>query len=481
MRRTLGILSITLAILLAYPFAYQRIPFFKENFTSFNLLNGLMDKKDVKKLVSAPFSIKTNDFFAFHDSESVEMPSSQLSESEETLIDSSQGEPNEIELNLPPSPPVDTSKIYTLLFRFFQSLEKAEKGEGQARIFYFGDSMIEGDLITQTIRDNLQKQFGGEGVGWVPVTSIVSGFRGTILHSFSKNIPYYSLIKGKSKLFPFGIQGEVFSIKNDTVTSWVKYSASKIYPKLSNFPSIRFFYHGNSSFSNSTIGVIKTKNESISLPNKNSLNSVWITKEPSKTLLTEFKIQAPIGGYGFSFESKNGVILDNFSLRGSNGSSLLQIPGKIIQEFNEELSPSLIVLQYGLNVAQKDRTNFENYRIQLEKVIKLFQKNCPQSSILVMGVGDKSRKIDGELQTDPCIPYLIEAQKRAAMNCGVAFFSLYDAMGGEGSMIRWVKEEKPALANLDYTHVNGRGAAKLGNIIHKFLINGYQDYKSGAK
>ncbi len=55
MRRTWGILVIALAFLLAYPFAYQRIPFLKAHFTSFNLLNGVMDKKEAKKLVEAEF------------------------------------------------------------------------------------------------------------------------------------------------------------------------------------------------------------------------------------------------------------------------------------------------------------------------------------------------------------------------------------------------------------------------------------------
>jgi hypothetical protein len=39
-----------------------------------------------------------------------------------------------------------------------------------------------------------------------------------------------------------------------------------------------------------------------------------------------------------------------------------------------------------------------------------------------------------------------------------------------------VKEEKPVLANLDYTHVNGLGAAKLAGLVQKFLMDGYQQY-----
>jgi hypothetical protein len=51
--------------------------------------------------------------------------------------------------------------------------------KGKIRIAYFGDSMIEGDLLTQTLRKLLQKEFGGYGVGFLPIHSKVAGFRQT--------------------------------------------------------------------------------------------------------------------------------------------------------------------------------------------------------------------------------------------------------------------------------------------------------------
>lgn len=459
MRRTWGILVIALAFLLAYPFAYQRIPFLKAHFTSFNLLNGVMDKKEAKKLVEAEF---------------VNLEPKTIGT--EVEIDSTTGD------TLPPPPPllespaIDTSKIYTLLFRFFQALEKAETKNGQARIFYFGDSMIEGDLITQTLRNNLQKRFGGEGVGWVPIASQTAGFRRSVVHTFSEQIPTYSLFKGKHKTFSFGIGGEVFPIRADSTTPWVRYVTSKMFSTLDTFPSARFFYQPLLGESEPSAGYLKTKWGNIDLPNKDTVSAVWLTQLPTKAVTAEFHLNRPIGAYGMSLESKSGVILDNFSIRGTNGITLLQIPGSTLRGFNGLLQPSLIVLQYGLNLAEPNRTNFEGYRIQLEKVIRHFQRNCPQASILILGVADKGGKVDGELSTETCIPYILDVQRRAALNCGVAFFSLYDAMGGEGSMVRWVKEEKPALANLDYTHVNGLGAAKLAGLIQKFLMDGYQQY-----
>jgi len=52
-------------------------------------------------------------------------------------------------------------------------------GKGKIRIAYFGDSMIEGDMLTQTLRSLLQKEFGGYGVGFLPIHTNVGNFRQT--------------------------------------------------------------------------------------------------------------------------------------------------------------------------------------------------------------------------------------------------------------------------------------------------------------
>lgn len=52
------------------------------------------------------------------------------------------------------------------------------------RIAYFGDSFIEADIFTADLREMLQQEFGGCGVGYVPVTSSISGYRPTVRHTF---------------------------------------------------------------------------------------------------------------------------------------------------------------------------------------------------------------------------------------------------------------------------------------------------------
>lgn len=70
---------------------------------------------------------------------------------------------------------------------------------------------------------------------------------------------------------------------------------------------------------------------------------------------------------------------------------------------------------------------------------------------------------------------LIRYQQTIAAKAGVAFWNLYDAMGGEGSIRRMV-QAKPAQANLDYTHINFHGGKVLAKQLYETLIYGKEQY-----
>jgi hypothetical protein len=72
------------------------------------------------------------------------------------------------------------------------------------RVAYYSDSTIEGDLITAPLRHSFQSVYGGSGVGMVPITSIVAGFRQTIRHSFSKNWESISFMSSARKDMSWG-------------------------------------------------------------------------------------------------------------------------------------------------------------------------------------------------------------------------------------------------------------------------------------
>ena len=70
------------------------------------------------------------------------------------------------------------------LERFFDKLNAAKRGETQVRIAWYGDSFTDADLLVSDLRDTLQSIYGGNGVGFVPITHEAAAFRKTIKHSF---------------------------------------------------------------------------------------------------------------------------------------------------------------------------------------------------------------------------------------------------------------------------------------------------------
>ncbi|MDX5443809.1 MAG: hypothetical protein LPJ89_08525 [Hymenobacteraceae bacterium] len=385
---------------------------------------------------------------------------------------------------------LDTLRIENLgsLYAFYQALYDTKATGKKTRIAYFGDSMIEGDLITGELRNKLQYEFGGEGVGFVPITSITADFRNTILHSFSPNWKSYNLVSKKIPTDnPLGISGHVFlpnvlkpnlpdSVEKP-VPSWVQYAASKMYKKLSSFRKIRLFY-GPGSEKDKLVVVADKKQVIQPLSGSNRVNELLLpTEGPAKKLKLEFDCFDRRNVYGLSFESDSGVIVDNFSFRGNSGMSLSKINKSVLQDFEQYQHYNLIILHYGINVANYKVKDYRFYERGMTRVVNQLKQAFPEASILLIGMSDKSYNNAGQYITDPSIPLLLQAQYNIAQKNDVAFWNLFEAMGGYNSMVSWV-EAKPPLANKDYTHINYNGSRKVAALLYQHLMQGYQFYQN---
>lgn len=366
----------------------------------------------------------------------------------------------------------DTSSA---LSHFFQSLNLLKKKKHKTRIAYFGDSMIEGDLISQDLRECMQDMFGGNGVGYVPITSIISGFRTSVFHSFD-GWTTYNLLENPPADHSLGIAGYCFvpntfncaDTNNITSGSYVKYTAVNK-RHLNRFYETKLLY-GKSEGDNSVI----INGSRYKLTGANTVNQLDINSS-AQQINARFQCKTAVDIYGFSLESDSGAFVDNFSFRGNSGLPIQKVKQSVYASTNDCLGYDLIILEYGLNAVSPGVTDFSWYERGMNTVIKHIQASFPNASILLISVGDKSYRKDGVYQTDPSVPILVETQKRLAKDNKLAFWSLYDAMGGEGSMVKWV-EADTALANKDYTHFNFKGAHKVGKLLFRKIMSEYSDY-----
>ena len=378
-----------------------------------------------------------------------------------------------------PSETFDEYNGYQYMLDFYEKLYQLETDKNKkVRIAYFSDSMTDGDMIVQDLRTFFQDKFGGEGVGFVNITSESASSRSSVKHEFSNNWITQSYLKIKQPKNPFGVNGHVF-YANDTINNaWVYYKASKM-RHISHLPQPTLFYGYAENNNGKVFKIMGNDTIEMALQPYKKVNQLKLG-ESANALKLYFKGTASIPIYGFNFDDGKGVHVDNFSSRGNSGLPLSMFNVATMKEFQEKLGYDLIILHYGTNVLNYGTLNYSWYENRMNKVVAHLKQCFPTTEILVISTADKATKYDLEMKTDSAVVPLVTAQKKYAIASQTGFINLYEKMGGENSMIKWV-EETPAKANKDYTHFNYRGSKEVGKLIFDQIEAGFQHYKKLRK
>ena len=180
--------------------------------------------------------------------------------------------------------------------------------------------------------------------------------------------------------------------------------------------------------------------------------------------------------FGMALESNKGVILDNFSMRGSSGVQLGQIPQPTLSSFARLRPYDLIVVHYGINAAVQGNTLplMRSYMKRMKRAIEHLRASYPMASILVVSVPDRDQRTADGITTMKEVKALVSLQAQLAADCGVGFLNLYQAMGGESSMKRLVDRN---LANKDYTHLSFGGGKQVAGKVFPSFMAGFENYK----
>jgi len=351
---------------------------------------------------------------------------------------------------------------------FYDALKSAKSKT--VRIAHYGDSAIEGDYITADIREVLQNKFGGSGAGWLGITSQDISFRQTTKHTFSNNWETAALYQSNPKNIPLGISGEAFIPKGN---AWVQYETTTFKRSLKDFSIVKLYYSNAKNFQIYYSFDGGAKQSATLKPGSSVQELILKSSSRAKSVKIEFPTADQATFYGVSLENESGVYADNLPLRGNTGVDLGTLQANMLKDFGKYLDYKLIILEFGLNIAGSRQTNYDWYEKEMVKVINNLKAAFPKTSFLMVSVQDKSMKKGSNFVTDPAILKLLESQKNIARETDIAYWSLFDAMGGENSMHSWVNANPP-LASADHIHFNPTGAQKVGNIIAEALLEKYK-------
>jgi lysophospholipase L1-like esterase len=186
------------------------------------------------------------------------------------------------------------------------------------------------------------------------------------------------------------------------------------------------------------------------------------------TTHSTIKLQGRGKIYGISLETKEGVIVDNIPMRGCSGTIFTKMDSTQLSHFYQETNTRLIILQFGGNMIPQtqSRSTINGYVNNLRQQVRYIQSCAPQASILFIGPSDMSTRIEGQLRTYPMVPYLDQQLKKMAAEEQIAYWSMYNAMGGYNSMVKWREQ---GLAGSDYVHFTRAGANNIGKKLYNWI------------
>lgn len=330
---------------------------------------------------------------------------------------------------------------------FYQSL--AESGSRVVRVLHYGDSQIEEDRMTQQIREQLQERYGGSGVGLMPLAQTIPSLSvkqqlyldGRFV-SPSNSLKRYMVygppaIQRKDGLY--GVMGQM-AIMNDSLVKGSESVTTVCTPLIPSARYNRWKVFADSSVHYSFAG------DTVFMEGKGNV-------------------------YGLSQESTTGVIVDNIPMRGCLGLVFTKMSQAQLSVFYREQNVKLIIMQFGGNAipSNKKPGTIAGIVKGLREQVQYIRACAPEASILFIGPSDMLTQEDGEWQTYPMVPYMDKLLQKMALEEGIAYFSLFQWMGGAGSMKRW---QEVGLAGSDGVHFHRVGARKAGNAVVEWILSG---------
>ncbi|NUM32766.1 MAG: hypothetical protein HUU47_10660 [Bacteroidetes bacterium] len=380
------------------------------------------------------------------------------------------------------------------LTEFFKSLSDVETQNTLIRIIHYGDSQLEGDRISDYLRNRFQLRFGGWGPGII-LPYDISNSRISVIQKESKNWIKHAIYGNTPKLKNgfYGIAASSYLYKsepintqdslkniNDSISkkqniagAWFDITNTKVsFPRVRQYNRITFLYSAENPF------ILKIKSKqgtslvSEVLPNTFAACKTWKIEDNTSGISIYVNGESPYF-YGIALDGNSGVAVDNFPMRGSSALGFETINRKMLNELYSQMNVKLIILQYGINLVPEPKTDYTWYEKSFSRQLAFIKAAAPFASVLVIGPSDMSMKTTDGYETYPNLVLIRNAMKKAAFQNGCAFWDLYAAMGGKNSMSSWVENN---LAAKDFTHFSTKGARYVSEMLYNALIDEYQKY-----
>jgi lysophospholipase L1-like esterase len=361
---------------------------------------------------------------------------------------------------------------------FFERLAATERKVPHAvtRILHYGDSTIASDYVSGTMRRRLQARFGDAGHGFILIANPWEWyFHNDVLHASGGDWKASRLAGPVAPDGMYGLGGVSFTSYGGGVAWFGTATRGDFGRRVSRF-DLHYLEQPGGGDVEMSAGEGPT--DRISTRGKAKVPRVHSVRvdDGAAKLTVRAMGGGPVRLFGVALEREQpGVVYDAL---GSHAAMAVYWRRQDRAHWKEDLAlrdPALVVFQYGTNESDLWRLDRDEYEHDLADLIDEL-RDIAKAPVLVVAPLDRCESKGGRLVTKQVILDLVAIQRRVALAHGAAFWNMFDAMGGEGSMSRWVKS-RPQLGGTDLTHPTPLGAEVLGDMLSDAIVGAYEAWE----
>jgi len=349
---------------------------------------------------------------------------------------------------------------------FYAAVGKSRAGTlgHPVRVSWFGDSVIATDAIPGRLRTRLQRELGDGGPGFVYVVPP---------HRFCANDAITRSSSGAWQSVAISI-GPVTdglygpggaSAETDGGRATIKLASGTV-------SRVELYYlsapHGGKA------SVLADGKPVIDVDTKaDAKQPGWATAAiDAGASKLEVRGDGRVRLFGLDLENARGAVVDNLGIVSVHVKSFARNDAAHWSGELAHRGADLVMIMIGANEAEwlaPGDKDTKDYQAHYEAVLAPIRAGRPEASCLVVSPTDQAEAKDGGYPSRPVMPLLVDAQRKAALAKGCAFFSTYAWMGGKGSAAKWFKRR---LVGTDFQHLTSDGANKLADAVYDALIEG---------
>ena len=360
---------------------------------------------------------------------------------------------------------------------FYQKLWELKNGKcDRVTIVQIGDSHIQADLLSGTVRQDLQLQFGNAGLGTVFPYRAAHSNESYAYRSASSNDDWqYKRNVFVKDTLPIGLAGYTLTTRDSNATVAL---TTKDQPGLDySFNKLTLFHSKGTGYFDFTVcDELNCQVGYLDAAAGDPEVSVFTFERPMHTFMLDChakdSTQKSANIYGMLLENGQPGIL--YNTIGVNGAMYYHYNRSAY--FIEQLAylkPDLIIISMGTNEGFYPGFKSETMYNNIDTLVSNIKQVLPGSSFLLTTPGDSYRRTRNGRVKNPDIKEARNTVVRYCTDHQIAYWDLYNVMGGYGSMGKWFVA---GLAAKDRVHFSKPGYQLQGQLLYQAMMGSYEKY-----